>query len=122
ENVFDAQDAQVGDAQGERERGIVLAALDGVHPLAGNDAPLRGDEVRLVPRGAQNLKGMLHSSPPGRARRLGPAFLASRPAAATATTRQPGTCGASPNVSRKPQQDPAASTRPRPPSDPSMAL
>lgn len=61
EDILDLQTEQVGDAEGERERGVIFAGLDRVDALARN-AEL-GGEIALVPVAfrPQDFEPVLHA-------------------------------------------------------------
>src|SRR5688572_19687573 len=68
EHRLDGQVEQAGDLEGERQRRVVLAGLDGVDALAGDPQAISELALAPVALGAQDLEAVLHGLIHGRAR------------------------------------------------------
>ena len=64
ENLLDRQVEQLGDAEGERQRGIVFAGLDRVDALARHFEPLGQVLLAPVALGAEHAEAVFHQQPP----------------------------------------------------------
>ena len=64
ENLLDRKVEKAGDAEGERQRGIVLAGLDRVDCLARDVEPDGQLGLAPIPLGAQNLEAVVHARVP----------------------------------------------------------
>src|SRR5690606_2764187 len=104
-NLFDRQFEQVGDAEGERQRGSVLARLHRIAALPRSSEMV--GQVLLAPLTfrAQHAEAVLH-----RPVALSQAFAMSRATAKAGTASQPAACGTSLKSSSVPHTVASAST------------
>src|SRR3954447_16104673 len=63
ENLLDRPLEQAGEAEGERQRRIVLPSLDRVHRLARDSEPAAKLRLAPVPLGPQHFETVLHGFP-----------------------------------------------------------